>query len=81
MGRDIFSDSEPLVMFLNKSFITSRGRYDTLTKRFFPMDTIPTPPQNTDYVREVTQLIEEKFLVSARILDLDYYSHLNHPLE
>ena len=28
MGRDIFSDSEPLVIFLNRSFITDKGRYD-----------------------------------------------------
>lgn len=77
MGRDIFSDSEPLVMFLNKSFITRYGRYDALKKSFLPMVTEPTPIPTTDYIREVTETIEEKFLASARILDLDYYGHLD----
>lgn len=77
MGRDIFSDSEPLVMFLNKSFITRHGRYDALKKCFLPMVTDPTPIPTSDYIREVTETIEEKFLASARILDLDYYGHLD----
>ncbi len=34
MGRDIFSDSEPLVIFNNKSFITDKGKYNSLTKEF-----------------------------------------------
>lgn len=77
MGRDIFSDSEPLVIFLNKSFITRYGRYDALKKSFLPMVTEPTPAPASDYIRNVTQTIEEKFLASARILDLDYYNHLD----
>ncbi|MZQ98518.1 MAG: sulfatase-like hydrolase/transferase [Acidaminobacter sp.] len=77
MGRDIFSDSEPLVMFLNKSFITRYGRYDALKKSFLPMVTEPTPIPTTDYIHEVTKTMEEKFLASARILDLDYYGYLD----
>ncbi len=77
MGRDIFSDSEPLVMFLNKSFITRHGRYDALKKIFVPMVTEPTPVPISDYIRGVTKTIEMKFLASARILDLDYYGHLD----
>ncbi|MBO5413225.1 MAG: LTA synthase family protein, partial [Clostridia bacterium] len=34
MGRDIFSDSEPFVIFSNRSFILKNGRYNATTKRF-----------------------------------------------
>lgn len=80
MGRDIFSDSPPFVTFLNKSFITDRGRYDALSKTFLPMvpstPSHPIPTASPDYIQEVTRQIEDLFLASARILELDYYNQL-----
>ena len=34
MGRDLFSDSESLIIFENRSFITPRGRYNSKTNQF-----------------------------------------------
>ena len=70
MGRDVFSDSEPLVIFQNKSFITDKGRYNSETKEF-----IPAGGENIDkdYINSISQIINDKFYYSARILDTDYY--------
>ncbi|SCZ78239.1 LTA synthase family protein [Acidaminobacter hydrogenoformans] len=80
MGRDIFSGAPPFVTFLNKSFITDRGRYDALSKAFLPMvpatPSHPIPTASPNYIQEVTRQIDDIFLASARILELDYYNHL-----
>ncbi|WP_316570271.1 LTA synthase family protein [Neobacillus sp. YIM B06451] len=70
MGRDIFSNSEPLVMFVDKSFITDRGKYNSVTREF-------TPAGNTSvdekYIQSVSSIIQAKFHFSAKILDTDFY--------
>jgi len=73
MGRDIFSDSEPLVIFNNKSFITDKGRYNAVTQEFFPEDGQQVDQQ---YINEILDIIEKKFYYSAMILDTDYYKHV-----
>lgn len=34
MGRDIFSDAEPLIIFSDRSFITEKGIYDSWSNSF-----------------------------------------------
>lgn len=59
-GRDIFSPTEPLCIFLNRSWITDQGRYNALTGVFEPdfrLDAVAkTDPA---YVREAEQLAAE----------------------
>ena len=70
MGQDIFSDSEPLVSFLNKSFITEKGRYNSITKEF-----ITNAGEEVDeaYIEYISSVVEAKFYYSAKILETDYY--------
>lgn len=71
MGVDTFSEKEPLVMFLNKSFITDKGRYNSISGQFSP----ETNMDNVEkYIEKIKQEIDRKFYYSAKILDLDYYS-------
>ncbi len=71
MGRDIFSDSEPLVIFHNRSFITDKGRYNAVTEEFTPN---PGAVIEENYVENILEKIERKFYYSEQILDKDYYS-------
>jgi len=71
MGRDIFSDSEPLVLFLNKSFITDKGRYNSKTGEFIPKEG-STFDQN--YLNRISTIVNSKFHYSAKILETDYYN-------
>ncbi|MGD9677067.1 MAG: LTA synthase family protein [Vulcanibacillus sp.] len=73
MGRDIFSDSEPLVIFNNKSFITEKGKYNSLTKEFILDDGADI---TEEYIDKISSIVESKFYYSAKILDFDYYNKI-----
>lgn len=75
-GTDIFSDSAPLVIFNNRSFITDIGRYNARTKEF---TLTPGASAPEDYAAQVSQMIEYKFTAAARILDKDYYRRVLPP--
>jgi len=70
MGRDILSDSEPLVIFNSRNFITDKGRY-IKGKGFVPN---PGVEVDENYSTLLVNAIDAKFKASARILELDYYS-------
>ncbi len=73
MGVDCFSDSSPLVIFANKSFISDMGKYNSLTRVFTPNLGISV---SDSYRKNISGLIDKKFYFSAAILDNDYYSIL-----
>ena len=73
MGRDILSDSTPLVIFSNRSYITEQGRYNSSTDVF---EVDEGKQYNEDYARTMLDVVNEKFEYSARILDNDYYQIL-----
>lgn len=70
MGRDIFSDSEPLVIFSNRSFITDKGRYNSKTGEF-----VLNRGESVEegYRKMISGIIKNKFYYSAKILETDYY--------
>lgn len=70
MGRDVFSDAKPLVIFRDGSFITEKGRYNTETNTFQSNAVDDPDPSNIDFYQ---RKIDEKFYYSAKILELDYY--------
>jgi phosphoglycerol transferase MdoB-like AlkP superfamily enzyme len=69
MGRDILSDSAPLVIFKDRSFITDKGHY-TKEEGFVPN---PEVEVDENYSELIINDVDAKFKASARILDLDYY--------
>lgn len=73
MGRDIFSNSDPLVMFQNKSFITDKGRYNSTTGQFIPNEGVTVPE---DYRKKISAIVDGKFYYSAKILENDYYKNV-----
>ena len=78
MGRDLFSDTDPLVIFENRSFITDKGKYNAETEEFTPWEGVSVPE---DYQEEISNQVSAKFYFSARILDLDYYRIIEEALE
>ena len=69
MGRDILSNSDPLVIFLNGSFITKNG-HSLRGRDFIPNPGVAVDSNYLDYYKAV---IAAKFSASVDILDLDYY--------
>lgn len=76
MGRDIFSKAEPIVVFYNKSYITAQGRYNSRTGEFIPVKSqLDNNLFNNEVYRErISNIVDEKFYYSSKILELDYYS-------
>ncbi len=72
MGRDILSTADPLVLFMDRSFITDKGKYNATTGVFecFAGQTLQN---EQEYVDKMKKIVSNKFKVSASMLDNDYY--------
>ena len=70
MGRDVFSDAEPLVMFRNRSWITGVARYNSQTGKAEFFD--GAEPDDA-YIKAINTEVGNRFAVSTRILDNDYW--------
>lgn len=73
MGKDILSDSDPLVIFSNRSFITDKIMYNSKTKEITKLTEEELPD---NYISTMNKIINNKFLISESILDEDYYSYI-----
>lgn len=77
MGTDIFSPTDPVVIFLDRSFITPAGRYNAKTKEFTPNPGVNVSPQ---YVEQIIQRNAAKFYYSQKFLENDYYKLISASL-
>lgn len=72
MGRDILSDSEPLVLFSDRSWITDKAFFNVKTGEVKSLTN-----ENIDkYIEEIEKTVKDKFKYSAMILESDYYKIL-----
>jgi phosphoglycerol transferase MdoB-like AlkP superfamily enzyme len=78
MGRDILSDSTPLVIFANRSFIDDKVAYNSLNKEIIKLTEDKLPE---DYIDKMNQIVNNKFLMSESILEEDYYRYLLNTIE
>lgn len=72
MGRDIFSDSEKIVVLSDRSWITNKGKYDSISEKFVPFN----KNVSNEYINEINDKVYQKFNISSYILDKNYYSYL-----
>ncbi len=75
MGRDIFSEADPLVILGNRSFITDLGSYNTATGEFVRSDKAADMDveQLNTYRREISNEVNAKFYYAEKILEQNYY--------
>lgn len=73
MGRDILSDSEPFVGFMNKSFITDKVMYNASNGKVTYL-TDETLPDN--YVKSLKTKYNNRSTYSKKIMQYDYYSYI-----
>lgn len=73
MGRDILSESNPIAIFSDRSFITDKGKYNALTGKFIAND----EEEITDeYIKEMKNIVYKKYQMSRLVLEKDYYRFL-----
>ena len=70
IGSDIFSNTEHIVILSDRSFITSKGKYNSITGEF------SNPNVSKEYIDNINKIINEKFKMSSLILEKDYYKEL-----
>jgi phosphoglycerol transferase MdoB-like AlkP superfamily enzyme len=70
MGNDIFSNAPDLVIYNNKSWITDKGKYDNIKKKFYPNEGVEV---ESDYVKKINNIVSTKFQVSKTIIQKNYY--------
>ncbi len=79
MGSDILSTANQLVIFSDRSFITERGMYSADTKEFTLFDgaeAFQSEDEKDKYVSGYKSIVNNKFQISARILETDYYGYI-----
>ena len=73
VGRDVFSDAEPLALWNNYSWVTEQGKYDAQEGTFYPNEGYET---DEEYVSRINQIVSNKLSFSGQVLALDYYGVL-----
>ncbi|MDE7294901.1 MAG: sulfatase-like hydrolase/transferase [Oscillospiraceae bacterium] len=73
VGRDVFSDAPPLVVWNNLSWATDKGRYDSKTKQFTAADGYA---YSKEYVTEINNIVKNKIYFSKQTVNYDYYRAL-----
>lgn len=66
LGRDVFSDREPLVLWTNGSWKTDKGEYDAASKFAPPTDERLEP---TEYERQTSGLVMKKLQLAGALLE------------
>ena len=73
MGTDILSDSDALVIFNDRSFITDKGRYNASTDTFTPNEGVSV---SQTYAAEIFTIVKNKSDYSKKIIVNDYYDYV-----
>lgn len=76
VGKDVFADNEPLVIFLNRSFITKDIMYNSKTKEVIQLSDRVLSDEQLQYLKNK---VESTFYYSKRIIELNYYKFLEMP--
>ena len=73
IGQDILSDSEQLVCFPNRSFISGKCIYNASNGSVTPLT---DEEISQEYLNTMANIVSNKFTVSEMILNEDYYRYL-----
>lgn len=73
MGRDIFSNREPLIIFNNRSWITEKASYNSKTKELIVNAGYSV---DEEYKNRISKDVRNKFTYSDLILEKDYYERI-----
>lgn len=73
VGRDVFSDAEPLALWTNHSWVTKEGKYDADNGTFYPNE---GSVAGDEYVQQINNIVANKLSFSDKVLSYDYYDIL-----
>lgn len=73
VGRDVFSDQEPLVLWMDYSWLTDKGWYNAASGVFTPNEGVTV---DETYVERISAEVKNKFAYSKTVLAYDYFNIL-----
>ena len=70
VGRDVFSDEEPIVLWNTYSWVTDKGKYDSYEQTFYPNEGVEV---DDVYISRIKQIVSNKLNFSKQVVSIDYY--------
>ena len=74
VGRDVFSDADPLVFTVSYDWKTDKGTYLSWSGSFTPVSENTVIPEG--YVDRINATVRNKLTFSSRVINYDYYAHV-----
>ena len=74
VGRDVFSDAEPIVLWYNHTWKTEYGYYDSNKGKFYPNEGVTV---DADYVERIKTIVSNKIFYSREVQATDYFDYLS----
>ena len=74
MGRDIFSDTEGMVIFQNRSWITETAMYNASTGEVTSMT---GEEVSQEYIDQMNTIVSNRLRISPLIVEENYYQYLH----
>ena len=78
VGRDVFSDAEPIVLWYDYTWKTDKGCYDSSTRQFTPAEGVEV---DEAYVKRIADIVYNKIYYSREVQNTDYFNYLSPLLE
>ena len=73
VGRDVFSDAEPLALWQDFTWKTDKGLFNSETGKFTPAEGVSV---ESGYVDRIKALVQNKIHYSREVQQTDYFNYL-----
>lgn len=73
VGRDVFSEAEPMVCWIDGSWATDRGLYDAYDGEYIPREGYS---YDSSYISRMSDIVKNKITYSRNVVRKDYWGHL-----
>lgn len=73
VGRDVFSDAEPLVLWNNHSWLTTEGKYNAADNTFYPSK---NSKADDAYIDRIKSIVSNKLNYSEQVVKTNYFEVL-----
>ena len=74
VGRDVFSDAEPIVLWYDYTWKTDKGSYNPETHKFTPAEGVSV---DDGYVDRIKNIVYNKIYYSREVQNTDYFNYLS----
>ena len=78
VGRDVFSDAEPIVLWYSYSWKTDKGYYDAEKGKFYPNEGIEV---DDAYIERIKNIVYNKIYYSREVQHVDYFNYLKDEIK